>query len=411
MSIVISALNQFDFTNKKLLVACSGGADSIALLSALIELNFKPKVLHVNYGLRGKESEGDEQFVREFCQKFELECEVEYCPIELLKGEGKNLQNEARKFRRRLFQDWTKKSENHLVLLGHHADDQVETFFLNYFRGSGLWGLAGMEFENNQLVRPFLNLVKSDLLDYLSSKNQTYRQDSSNLKNDYLRNLFRNELIPSIEHSIPELKRSILILQDEFRKEKQIQLETIKDFIEIKKCSAQISWDNWDELSYDLKFAFAKKMNWKLSVFNRIDELRDLNQGKSIDDSEFFSTKNGFAWTKTAPYKNNWEFKFEVIEKLGLEANKFQLRISKEEIDLVSFKTAEKGMFFQKKGFKTEVFKLLKDNGVPVYWRDQYPIVCLNDEVIWIPGIVVSSNFNRNDSEKNYVLTWKNKNL
>lgn len=89
MSVVILALKKLDFSSMKLLVACSGGADSVALLNALIELNYKPKVLHVNYGLRGKESEGDEIFVREFCQKFELDCVVEHCPIELLKGGGK----------------------------------------------------------------------------------------------------------------------------------------------------------------------------------------------------------------------------------------------------------------------------------------------------------------------------------
>lgn len=411
MSTVISTLSDFDFPSKELLVACSGGTDSMALLCGLIELNLKPKVLHVNYGLRGKESEGDEQFVREFCQKFELESVVEYCPIELLKGEGKNLQNEARKFRRKLFEEWTKISENHLVLLGHHADDQVETFFLNFFRGSGLWGLAGMDFENNQIVRPFLNLSKSDLLNYLKSQNQNFRQDSSNLKNDYLRNLFRNKLIPNIERSIPELKKSVLILQDKFREEKQSQLEIITDFIEEKKCFSQISWADWDELSKDLKFAFSKKMNWKLSVFNRIDELRNLSQGKSIDETEFFSTKIGFAWTKNAPYKNDWEFKFKLIEKLGLNPDKYQISISKEDIDLVQIKTAKKGMFFQKKGFKTGVFKLLKDNGVPVYWRDQYPVVCLNDEVIWIPGIEVSTEFSKIDLEKQYILNWKNKNL
>jgi tRNA(Ile)-lysidine synthase len=411
MSIVVSVLKEFDFTNKKLLVACSGGADSIALLNALIELKYKPNVLHVNYGLRESESEGDEQFVSEFCENHNLRCIVEKCPIELLKGEGKNLQNEARKFRRKLFQEWIRKSENHIVLLGHHADDQVETFFLNYFRGSGLWGLAGMDFENNQIVRPFLNLSKSDLLDYLILRDQSFRQDSSNLKSDYLRNLFRNELIPNLESSIPELKKSVLFLQDKFRKEKQNQLKIITDFIEDKKCNAQISWEEWDELSSDLKFAFAKKMNWKLSVFNRIDELRSLNQGKCIDESDFFRTKQGFAWTKTAPYKNDWEFKFELIEKLEFDLDKYHLRISKVDFELLSFTTPKKGMFLQKNGFKTEIFKLLKDSGVPLYWRDQYPIICLNDEVIWIPGIGVSSSFSRKVAEKRYILSWKNKNL
>lgn len=411
MSIVVSVLKEFDFKNKKLLVACSGGADSIALLNALIELNYKPDVLHVNYGLRGSESEGDEQFVREFCENHNLSCFVEKCPIELLKGEGKNLQNEAREFRRKLFQGWIRKSENHVVLLGHHADDQVETFFLNYFRGSGIWGLAGMELNNNQLIRPFLNLSKSDLLDYLKSKDQTFRQDSSNFKNDYLRNLFRNKLLPELEMAIPDLKKSIIYLQEKFRLEKQNQLELVSNFIKVKKCSTQISWDDWDELSNDLKFAFAKKMNWTLSVFNRIDELRDLNQGKSIDESDFFRTKQGFAWTKIAPYKNDWEFKFELIEKLGISTDKYQLRISKDDYESFRFTTAEKGMYLQKNGFKTEVFKLLKDNGVPVYWRDQYPIICLNDEVIWIPGIGVSSNFTRLDAEVRFILSWKNKNL
>lgn len=407
MSAVISSISQIDFSGKKLLVACSGGADSIALLCALMDVKLKPVVLHVNYGLRGGESDGDEAFVRSFCKKNHLEILVVSCPKSLLIGEGKNLQNEARNFRRKIFEKWTQLSESHFVLLGHHSDDQVETFFLNYYRGSGLWGLSSMESIENQIVRPFLNLYKEDLLHYLHSKNQLFRQDSSNLKNDYLRNLFRNKLIPHLEMSVPELKTSILQIQHEMRKEKARHFEVLNDFIKTNNIVSQITWKEWDLLGDDLQFAFAKKMNWSVSVFNRINELKSLKQGKSIDDSEIFSTKNGFAWSKKSPYNINWEFKFELIEKLDKIEDKYSVILSDEMLDRIQIKTANKDQYIQKKGFKANVFKLLKENGIPVYWREDYPVVFLDEVLIWVPGISIAEDFQVKTTKSVYKLTWK----
>lgn len=409
MSTVISSLNQFDFSGKKLLVGCSGGADSIALVCALIDIEIIPVILHVNYGLRGEESDADELFVRSFCEHNQLEILVVSCPKELLIGDGKNLQNEARNFRRSIFNKWTQLSENHLVLLGHHSDDQVETFFLNYFRGSGLWGLSGMESFDNQIVRPFLGLKKLELLKYLSSKNQSYRQDSSNLKNDYLRNLFRNKLIPKLEESVPCLRDSILMIQAEMRKEIKHQQEVLEDFILKNSIYSDISWKVWDSLSQDLQFAFAKKMNWRMTVFNRINELRSLGQGKVLDDSEVFSTKNGFAWSKNSPYKNNWEFKFELIEKLDSSSSAFSLIFSDEMIDRIQIKTATKDLYINK-GFKANVFKLLKEKGIPNYWREDYPVVFIDEVLVWVPGISVSKDFVLEKAKAYYKLTWKIKN-
>jgi tRNA(Ile)-lysidine synthase len=193
MPLVNKALSEFNWKDKELLVSCSGGLDSTVLLHGIVQLGIRPKVLHINYKLRGAESDADEAHVRTLVEYYQLESQIVSCPKERLKGAGINLQAAARDFRRTFYQEWTAKSKQHVVLLGQHADDQIETFFLQLFRGAGMQGLGGMYPERQQLIRPFLNLTKEDLKEYAHSEKVTWREDHSNTEVNYLRNRFRKK--------------------------------------------------------------------------------------------------------------------------------------------------------------------------------------------------------------------------
>lgn len=194
---------------QKVLVAVSGGPDSVALLSILHQLapawNFSLTVVHCNYGLRGAESDGDASFVAALCRRLELPCHIRRLTVDRGgTGESSSLQARAREARYRLFRDVVAELGADRVALGHTADDQAETVLLRMLRGAGLRGLAGMPHIRESLfVRPLLSRSRQEILAYLQAVGLSYRTDSSNAKSIYLRNRVRHELLPVMQSLAP----------------------------------------------------------------------------------------------------------------------------------------------------------------------------------------------------------------
>ncbi len=184
-------------------VAVSGGADSTALLEALMELRPDPDrtvVAHFNHGLRGPESDADQEFVESLSRIHGLTCAIQMATLEQTTNRS---ENQLRNVRHRFLEDVAKQHGARWIALAHHADDQVETFLHHLLRGSGPSGLSGMSTirpisATTDLVRPLLRVSRSQILEYLSSRNQTYQTDISNASNDYMRNRIRNELLPQL---------------------------------------------------------------------------------------------------------------------------------------------------------------------------------------------------------------------
>ncbi|WP_395751032.1 tRNA lysidine(34) synthetase TilS [Prosthecobacter sp.] len=185
------------------LLAISGGRDSVALLHLLLDAGFKQLILcHLNHGLRGKESIDDAAFVRRLAKKHALKCEIETEDVAAL-AEKRRLSTEtaAREARYAFLLRMAEKYDVWVVLLAHHADDQAETIVANLCRGSGLAGLAGMHAVQRMdsglhLVRPLLHARRSEIDSYLKSKRCKYREDSSNTSPKHRRNRVRHEALP-----------------------------------------------------------------------------------------------------------------------------------------------------------------------------------------------------------------------
>ena len=201
-------LLQAEAPRKKLLLAVSGGADSLALADAAAllqqELGYELLVCHVEHGLRGEEALADADKVKNFCLGQQLPfycCHVavkEYC-----RQQGCSLEEGARILRYRALAAQALQSGADLVLTAHHRDDQVETFFLRLLRGAGLEGLKGMSFlscrDGVKLARPLLQLSRAELEEYCRQRGIVYCQDSSNQDTYYTRNSIRLELLPLLE--------------------------------------------------------------------------------------------------------------------------------------------------------------------------------------------------------------------
>lgn len=226
--------------SKNLFLACSGGVDSMVLLHLLVKADFQVSVLHVNYHLRGEDSYNDAQFVKSSCEKLNLPCYLKSVNTnQILQEKGGNLQDVARKIRYNWFNEITEKDPSNFILLAHHNDDQVETFFQHIARKSGILGLAGMLQNYNQIVRPLLNSSKEEILEFAKSNDILWREDKSNIKNDYTRNKLRNILLPEVINQIPTLKDSVLTLVKAFQDtQKDLELKVkpiVFNILETKK--------------------------------------------------------------------------------------------------------------------------------------------------------------------------------
>ncbi len=218
------------FPGQHLLAAVSGGPDSIALLSLLHRLagpwRLKLTVVHCNYGLRGAESDGDELFVKTFCQERQLSLVI-HRPKLVKRRHRSSLQAAARDARYDFMKQLGYEVGADYIAVGHTANDQAETVLMWMLRGAGMAGLSGMSYvREDGIVRPLLASTREEVLAYLDQEGLTYRHDSSNGKPLYHRNRIRRELLPIVMQLAPAAVR-MLQRQADVLREEEGYLETI----------------------------------------------------------------------------------------------------------------------------------------------------------------------------------------
>tara|TARA_B100001250_G_scaffold217388_1_gene186490 strand:- start:11216 stop:12529 length:1314 start_codon:yes stop_codon:yes gene_type:complete len=193
-----------------LLLAISGGADSMSLFFSLKALGYRFELAHCNFNLRGKESDEDESFVKDLAHKNDVKCHVksfdtqEYADINKV-----SIQMAARDLRYKWFDELTETKNIDFVITAHHKDDNVETFLINLIRGSGINGLSGIKYKNKKIIRPLLEISRDEIQQYLIAGNIKYRHDSSNTDIKYLRNKIRHNLIPILQDMNPNIQNRI----------------------------------------------------------------------------------------------------------------------------------------------------------------------------------------------------------
>lgn len=183
------------------IAAVSGGADSVCLLDVLVNLSeklgIKIECAHLNHNLRGEESDGDEQYVRELCDRYGVLLHTKSVDINAL-SEGKSIEDVARKERYEFFESLCKKKDT-FVATAHTVGDNTETFFINLLRGSGSRGLCGIPIKRGNIIRPMIDVTRQEIIAHLEKANLPYRTDSTNSDTNYLRNFIRHEIIPIFE--------------------------------------------------------------------------------------------------------------------------------------------------------------------------------------------------------------------
>ena len=229
---------------QKILVAVSGGVDSMVLLHVLHQLSRKSKwrltVAHLNHQLRGRASDADERLVTRIAKKMGLPIVASRADVKSLARTSKlSLEMAARKARHEFLAHTAGRLKISDIAVAHHADDQVELFFLRLLRGSGSEGLAGMKWRNPspanpkiQLVRPLLERSKESLREFAAAKKISFREDASNQWLDIQRNLIRRELLPLLRRKYqPALQRTILRVMEILKAESEFAAGAAEDWL------------------------------------------------------------------------------------------------------------------------------------------------------------------------------------
>lgn len=191
-------------SDSTVIVGLSGGADSVALLDLLFSLGYRCVVTHCNFHLRGDESDRDEAVARSHAARLGVEfIKTDFDVPERQKSAGESVEMACRSLRYEWWESLRKQLGNAVIAVAHHRDDNIETFFLNLMRGSGIAGLKGMLPRTGNIVRPMLGCTRQEIEEYCTERNLHYIVDSTNLENDYRRNRLRNIIIPEIERQFP----------------------------------------------------------------------------------------------------------------------------------------------------------------------------------------------------------------
>ncbi|WP_424961848.1 tRNA lysidine(34) synthetase TilS [Ekhidna sp.] len=216
--------NHLVSNDEKILLAVSGGLDSMVMADLFLQGGFDFEIAHCNFGLRGEESDDDEAFVMEWADKNRVNCYVKSFDL----GDG-SIQLEARNTRYQWFNELLLEHNLNKVATAHHLNDSLETVLINLARGTGIKGISGILIQNEQVIRPLLFTSKKELHTYAMDMDLDWREDSSNEGVDYDRNLLRHKVIPELEKLNPSLLSTFLNTSERLSFAKEVVAQKVMD--------------------------------------------------------------------------------------------------------------------------------------------------------------------------------------
>ena len=204
---IIQTIKKYNLINSgdKIVLGVSGGPDSIAMLDILrqlrIEFNFEIYVVHINHNIRGKDAEEDEEYVKNYCQKYNIKCFSKKIDVPTIaKNEKIGTEEAGRKVRYEYFEEILKETNSNKIAIAHNKNDKVETIIMHMLRGSGISGLRGIEpIRENKFIKPLIECDRKEIEKYCQENNLQPRIDKTNFENEYTRNKIRNIVIPYIK--------------------------------------------------------------------------------------------------------------------------------------------------------------------------------------------------------------------
>jgi tRNA(Ile)-lysidine synthase len=401
-----------------LLVAVSGGMDSMALLYVLHTLGFPVEVIHINFELRGEESENDESFLKNYSDFNNLILHLrhpEFYKNELKRQSG--IQDYARKERYKQFENISKETGIEKICTAHHLDDQAETLTHRFIRGSGWRGFLGIEEENNKILRPFLKFTRQEIETLVIDRNIPYRTDSTNLTDKYTRNYIRHHILPSIEKLNPLWKIKIpghlTILKDQWAFFEYSVATFWKPRIKYDHDYIYIDCKNLAEIPGSKSLLFSLLENLELQTGPSEDILADLKANKSgtiypAGENFLLLYRSELVVKRFSNHEDDIDLPIHFYPSkltdnpLIVPGGRLYLKnqvadhfddcfpLNKKLFNSrLTIRRWKKGDLFKPAGMKGKTKKLsdfLTDNKIHRFKKERIILLSHSDEILWIPG-------------------------
>jgi tRNA(Ile)-lysidine synthase len=401
---------------KKVYVACSGGVDSMVLIHLLMHAGAYVHVLHLNYQLRGEDSMADEQFVHLYCEKWNLPYSIKRVDTNsYLKEHGGNLQEVARTIRYAWFSEFVE--TNGFLALGHHQDDQVETFLLALARKSGILGLSCMLERQGNKLRPLLSFTKQEIYDYAKEKQLTWREDTSNQKLDYARNRIRNIFLPELEKDLPSFRASVLQLVQSFQETRKALEESIEEILHCIKKQGSCGLDTYFSLHQEQKICLLHELDTPLYVLESLEKIKQAEEGKKVKSlqGDIVKSKGDLVFTWFLPLEKQPELRIELVSSLPAVFTTDEVYLDhslvKGDAIIRPWKEGDRIASIGMKGTQ-KISQILKDANVPNHMRSSIYVVTDDEEILWCIGYKVGRTKIANSTSASILkLSVKNKSL
>lgn len=426
-NLVLAAIEKYNMisTGDRVVVALSGGADSVSLLDALCSLKEKYNLTiyaaHLNHNLRGEEAERDENFCKILCENYEVELFIKSIDIHTLANEQKISEELCGRNERYKFFDELSVRLNAKIATAHSASDNAETLIYNIARGSSVRGLSAIPPKRGRIIRPLIEVSRAQIEEYCKQKGLAFVTDSTNLTDDYTRNRIRHSVMgtlrdinPQLEQSVSQLSESAREVTDYLNKQAQAALD---------KCKTQFGFSCKMLLQLDtavLKHSLVLlcERTAKLTPEHRHIELmiKILNNGGAVNLSSKFIAVSKQGIFRIISVNDNEEFKpVSVSENFSINYNGKIYSITKqnsnkENKNSVSIDSIDKGAVFRtrKEGDKftypqrkvtKPLRKVLNEMKIPSEQRDNLLVLAIDNTILWCENIGVSED-GKNDSDK-----------
>jgi tRNA(Ile)-lysidine synthase len=413
--------------DKKLLLAVSGGLDSMVLMHLFQELNYSIGIAHCNFQLRAKESDEDENFVKLQAEKLQIPIFSTRFETEKFANDNKlSIQLAARKLRYDWFYQLLEEENYDYLLTAHHLDDQLETFLINLSRGTGIEGLTGIPATNDKIMRPLLPFSREEILAFAEENSLSWREDSSNASTKYLRNKIRHEVIPilktlnpnflpTFENTLEHLNQANALVNDAAKMQfdlvvKQLDDQNIFDIpklLELPNYKAYLyqwlkdfGFTAWNDI-YDLVYANSGKQ-----IFSETHVLlKDRNslllfEKREKHNAEIYFVKD-FESKVNIPLKLSF---CKVANISNVNANCIFVDENQLKLPLVIRKWQEGDVFYPAGMIgKKKLSKFFKDEKYSLFDKQNQWLLCSNDEIVWVIGKRADQRFLTNENTKNYI--------
>lgn len=401
----------------KILVAVSGGVDSVVLAHLCKKAGLDISLAHCNFQLRGEESEEDENFVIELADALDVQIFIEEFETEAYAGEKKlSIQMAARELRYHWFDELCETLQLDYIFTAHHANDNLETVLINFVRGTGLEGLTGIPDKNNCIRRPLLPFTRTQIEEFAHQNHLKWREDSSNQSLKYLRNRVRQEVIPKLMDLNPQLLES-------FGKTRSY-LQQSSDLIEDYMAALFPKIAKQEEFGYSFRIKLLKSIpNTKAVVYalfksfgftewEDVYGLLDAQSGKMVYSKTHRLIKDREDLILTTIYGGDRRYEIsEGEEVVMLPIGTFQFEevseISESENDKAIFVDAnrlnfplivrkwQQGDYFYPFGMqgKKKLSKFFKDEKLSLPQKENCWLLCSGDEIMWVMGRRLDARF------------------